>query len=128
MIMATSAVMRSSPAARVLRGGRVAAARRSATTNAAAAAASLRFGKRPQEETPSAAAAALSPRPGHAWSLATRTRAASGAAGATEAKSPLYLALEDCEVFRVSDASQVKLTEMWKPDERAVVAFGRHFG
>lgn len=43
-------------------------------------------------------------------------------------KSPLYVALEDCEVFRVSDESKVKLTEMWKQDERAVVAFARHFG
>jgi hypothetical protein len=28
----------------------------------------------------------------------------------------------------VSDERKVKLTEMWKQDERAVVAFARHFG
>merc|ERR1712115_352225 len=41
--------------------------------------------------------------------------AASNDAG-TEAvfeKSPLYVALEDCEVLRVSDESKVKLTDMW---------------
>ena len=43
-------------------------------------------------------------------------------------KSPLYVALEDCEVLRVSDESKVKLTDMWKSDERALVAFARHFG
>ena len=43
-------------------------------------------------------------------------------------KSALYAALEDCEVFRVSDGAKVKLTDLWSSDERVLVAFGRHFG
>ncbi len=49
-------------------------------------------------------------------------------AGPPESSSPEYRALEQCQVFRVSDAKALALTEMWSPDERAFVAFGRSFG
>ena len=45
------------------------------------------------------------------------------------AKSKLYVALERCEVYRCDgSAEKVKITDLWKPEERALVAFGRHFG
>ncbi len=115
MASTTHAVMRTSPA-RVLRGGRGPVAAVRATSRGGFQAAATSYA--PKAGRVSAARPAMD----------VRARAASSAAGATEAKSPLYLALEDCQVFRVSDASKVKLTEMWKPDERALVAFGRHFG
>merc|ERR1712003_270655 len=43
-------------------------------------------------------------------------------------KSKEFLALERCEIYRVSDRKRVRLTDMWQPDERVLVAFGRSFG
>merc|ERR1712003_124725 len=40
-------------------------------------------------------------------------------------KSKEFLALERCEIYRVSDRKRVRLTDMWQPDERVLVGFGR---
>ena len=46
-----------------------------------------------------------------------------------ETKSKLYQALEPCEVYRCTPGGEkVKLTELWKPEDRVMVAFGRHYG
>ena len=65
--------------------------------------------------------------------LASRGVACYASAGEVDAdavaKSKLYVALERCEVYRCDgSAEKVKITDLWKPEERAMVAFGRHFG
>ena len=65
--------------------------------------------------------------------LASRGVACYASAGEVDAdavaKSKLYVALERCEVYRCDgSAEKVKITDLWKPEERALVAFGRHFG
>lgn len=68
--------------------------------------------------------------PGGGDFIGASTSSSGGEAEARK-KSKEFLALERCEVYRVSDAKRVRLTDMWKqqqPEERALVAFGRSFG
>jgi len=62
--------------------------------------------------------------------VATRSGQACFASGVDqETKSKLYQALEPCEVYRCTPGGEkVKLTELWKPEDRVMVAFGRHYG
>merc|ERR1719426_582236 len=54
--------------------------------------------------------------------VATRSGQACFASGVDqETKSKLYQALEP-------GGEKVKLTELWKPEDRVMVAFGRHYG
>ena len=43
-------------------------------------------------------------------------------------KSAEYRALESIEVFRATDGSKVAITDIWTPEDRAVLFFARSFG
>jgi hypothetical protein len=44
------------------------------------------------------------------------------------AKDHFYTQLKGVKLIRSSDAAHVALPDLWGPNERAVVAFGRSFG
>ena len=57
-----------------------------------------------------------------------RSLACASAASEPVQKSKLFLALEPCTVYSCVTEEKVRLTDLWGPDDRVMVAFGRHYG